>query len=155
MTVDVIAMDWRVRERRARRKDGWQTSGGVVVDVSTGRVLLVRNRRDMALGRGGWTWPKGRIDLGEGPVFAALREIAEEAGVLAEPLGRIALIQTKRALRHYFLLSVIQKGLPFDPETIALRWATFKEARKLLDRKRDRRVLKAARHMLRRLTDAS
>ena len=151
MAQDAIPIDWRVRERRARRKRGWQTSGGVVVDVRTGAVLLVKNRREKRDGRSGWTWPKGRIDPGEGPVFAALREIAEEAGVLAEPICRIALVQTKRALRHYFLLSLIQKGLSYRRETLELRWVSMKKARRLLDRKRDVLVLQAAEEMLMRL----
>lgn len=151
MPDDTIVVDWRLRERRRRRKRGWQTSGGVVVDVASGCLLLVKNRREQREGGSGWTWPKGRIDPGEGPVYAALREIAEEAGVIAEPLGRIALLQTKKALRHYFLLSLIRDGLAYRSETLELRWATPKEARRLLDRERDRLVLRAARRMIRRL----
>lgn len=145
-----MGLDWRLRERRGERRDrdGWQTSGGVVVDTETGRVLLVKNRRELKEG-GGWTWPKGLIDTGEGPVFAAIREIAEETGVLAEPLGRVALIQSKRALRHYFLLTKIRDGLPYHRETIDARWVTVDEATSLLSRKRDRRVLRAAKRALR------
>lgn len=145
-------MDWRLRERRAKRRKGtWQTSGGVVVDPQTGRVLLVKNRRERKQGSNGWTWPKGLIDPGEGPVFAAMREIAEEAGVHAEPLGRIALLETKRALRHYFLLSKIRADLQPDDETLQIGWVTSKEAKRLLDRQRDRKVLKAAKRMIKQL----
>jgi 8-oxo-dGTP pyrophosphatase MutT (NUDIX family) len=145
-------MDWRVRERRAhRRKSGWQTSGGVVVDVESGRVLLVRTRREAKEGKSGWTWPKGLIDPGEGPVYAAIREIAEEAGVLAEPVAHIGALETKRALRHYFLLTKIRAGKPIGRETIEVRWVDLRRAKELLDRKRDRKVLRAAKALLERL----
>lgn len=52
-----------------------------VADVRRGRtVWLVVSTRD-----GRWTLPKGRRDPGESPVDAAVRETAEEAGVLAAP----------------------------------------------------------------------
>ena len=52
-------------------------AGGVVFDRS-GKVLLLRRRC------GDWVFPKGHIDEGETAVQAALREIAEEAGVSAD-----------------------------------------------------------------------
>lgn len=150
----MIELDWRLRERRSRRrKHAWQTSGGVVLDPDTGRVLLVKNRRERREGYSGWTWPKGLIDPGEGPIFAALREIVEEAGVLAEPLGRIAVIETKRALRHYYLLAKIRDGLDHHAETLRVRWVAPDEAKRMLERKRDRRVLKAASRTIRQLEE--
>ena len=145
-----IEVDWRLRERRHKvRRGGWQSSGGVVVDLDTGKVLLVKNRRELSEGRNGWTWPKGKMDVGEGPVFAALREIAEEAGVMAEPLARLATIQTKRATRHYYIFAKIGDGLPVSEETLKLRWVSLRVARRLLERKRDRQVLRAAKQLLR------
>ncbi len=157
MSKTAIDLDWRMRERRhkRRRRSGWQTSGGVVVDVHSGRVLLVKNRREHGEGRRGWTWPKGLIDPGEGPVFAALREISEEAGVLAEPVGRIALLRTTRALRHYFLLWKIAEGLPVRDETLKIRWVSIDRARELLERRRDQEVLQAARRMLKRVREGA
>ncbi|MSP24613.1 MAG: NUDIX domain-containing protein [Myxococcales bacterium] len=141
-----VTVDYRLHERRSRRRrSGWQTSGGVVVDIASGQVLLVRTKREAREGRCGWTWPKGLLDAGEGPVFAAIREIGEEAGVHAEPLSRIAVFATKRALRHYFLLSKIRDGLPVGRETLEIRWVDWGRAKELLERKRDRRVWRAAR----------
>lgn len=119
-----------------------------MLDVATGTVLVVRTRREARGGRVGWTWPKGVLDEHEGPVFAAIREIAEEAGVHAEPLARIAVIETKRALRHYFLFTKIRDGLPFGPETLEISWVSLRDAKGMLARKRDRRVLRAARRAL-------
>jgi 8-oxo-dGTP pyrophosphatase MutT (NUDIX family) len=150
-----FAMDWRVRERRAqRRKSGWQTSGGVVVDVDSGRVLIVRTRREARGGKSGWTWPKGLIDPGEGPIYAAIREIVEEAGVLAEPVAHIGVLETKHAFRHYFLLTKIKEGLPTGAETLAIKWVELGRAKELLDRKRDRKVLRFAMELLAKLDGA-
>lgn len=53
-----------------------------VADVRRGRTRwLVVSTRD-----GRWTLPKGRRDPGESPIGAAVRETAEEAGVLATPV---------------------------------------------------------------------
>jgi 8-oxo-dGTP pyrophosphatase MutT (NUDIX family) len=63
-------------------------AGGVVFRRSAeGRVevLLVtaRRRRDQ------WVFPKGHIEHGESPEDAAVREVAEEAGVTADVLDAI------------------------------------------------------------------
>ena len=50
------------------------TSAGV-------EVVLVRSRRGL------WTLPGGRIDPGETPEDAAVRELAEEAGVVGASIG--------------------------------------------------------------------
>jgi 8-oxo-dGTP pyrophosphatase MutT (NUDIX family) len=44
-------------------------------------VLLVRSRRGL------WTIPGGRVDPGEAPERAALRELREEAGVVGASVG--------------------------------------------------------------------
>lgn len=51
-------------------------AGGVVFRPS-GEVLLLGHRE------GSWVFPKGHVDPGESPLEAALREVAEEAGVRA------------------------------------------------------------------------
>ena len=64
--------------------------GAAVVAVNDdNKVCLIRQYRHAA---GGWLWeiPAGKIDPGENPLTTAKRELAEEAGQLAdklEPLG--------------------------------------------------------------------
>jgi 8-oxo-dGTP diphosphatase len=49
-----------------------------------GRVLLQRRRADR--GHGGlWEFPGGKLEPGEGPEAAAMREMAEELGVAIAP----------------------------------------------------------------------
>lgn len=51
-------------------------AGGVVFNAD-GAVLLLRHVN------GTWVFPKGHIEPGEGPLETALREVEEEAGVVA------------------------------------------------------------------------
>jgi 8-oxo-dGTP pyrophosphatase MutT (NUDIX family) len=50
-----------------------EAAGGIIQDFS-GRMLLIFRR-------GHWDLPKGKIDNGESPLQAAIREIEEETGV--------------------------------------------------------------------------
>ena len=58
--------------------------GAIVLDGD--RVLLVRQSQGHDL-EGQWTVPWGRVDEGESPASAALREVREEGGVRAEVGG--------------------------------------------------------------------
>jgi 8-oxo-dGTP diphosphatase len=59
------------------------TIAGAVV-VHEGQVLLVR--RAVPEGDLVWQFPAGKVDPGETPEEAAVREALEEAGVVVEPL---------------------------------------------------------------------
>ncbi len=75
---------------------GWMSTRALAVcyrSASAGvEVLLVRSRR------GPWTIPGGRIDPGETPEHAAVRELREEAGVVgasvAAPVTYVSVIKT-------------------------------------------------------------
>jgi len=58
---------------------------GAVV-MRDGQVLLVRQSAGHSLA-GKWTIPWGRVEPGESPVVAALREVLEEGGVEAQVEG--------------------------------------------------------------------
>lgn len=58
-----------------------------IVCVREGEVLLIR--RGNAPMRGRWAIPGGRVEPGETPAEAALRELREETGVTAALLGVI------------------------------------------------------------------
>ena len=134
----------------------WETAGGVVVDPGSNKVLVVRIRKEAKGGRSGWTWPKGRLGPGEDPPEAAIRETHEEGGVQAQLVAKIAQVRTHKALRHYYLMNKMDSGGPLDPrETMEVRWVSLKDASKLLQRKRDQQVLKAAATTIRTLRKAS
>ena len=62
--------------------------GSVVRRADT--ILLVRQSPGHSL-EGLWTVPWGRLEQGESPTAAALREVREEAGIVAEVEGLIGL----------------------------------------------------------------
>ncbi len=115
-------------------------SAGVVVARPAGdgwRYLLLRAFRN-------WDFPKGRVEAGEAPRQAALREVEEESALAdlefrwgdawreTEPYaaGKVA--------RYYLACSPSEKvSLPLNPELgrpehHEFRWAGYGEARSLL-----------------------
>jgi 8-oxo-dGTP diphosphatase len=55
-------------------------------------VLLIRRATPPRLGE--WSLPGGRLEPGEAPADAALRELAEETGVSARLLGLVEIVDT-------------------------------------------------------------
>ena len=114
------------RQRTAREI----SSGGVVFyhDPEGIRYLLIRD----SYGR--WALPKGKIEAGESPEQAALREICEEVGLseveLRERLPSIRYVYTdqqgvlKFKLVHFFLVELVRQQEPQpDPNEIGeVRW---------------------------------
>lgn len=68
------------------------SSGGVV--ISKGRVLLLKKFG------GDWVLPKGRIEPGESREEAAIREVREETGAVAEIQKYIGYIKYAYTLRE-------------------------------------------------------
>lgn len=56
-----------------------QAAGITCIAATTGRILLLR-RSVYVTEPGLWSCPAGRLDAGEGPLDAAVRELYEEAG---------------------------------------------------------------------------
>lgn len=61
--------------------------GGAVIDK--GRLLAARRSAPAALA-GRWELPGGKVELGETPQQALVREFKEELGIVIEPLERVA-----------------------------------------------------------------
>lgn len=70
-----------------------RAAGGVVVN-ERGEVLMIELR-------GRWDLPKGHIDEGEESRAAALREVLEETGIVAEAVGDTPLMTTYHAYDTY------------------------------------------------------
>ncbi|HEY4268789.1 MAG TPA: NUDIX hydrolase [Galbitalea sp.] len=109
----------------------WRVVGGKV------RILLVHRtqHKDISL-------PKGKVDPGETLPETAVREIAEETGLLVglgAPLGQVDyLLPSGRAKIVYYWSAEVDghavEAATFTPndEIAALEWVSLKKARKLL-----------------------
>lgn len=65
---------------------------GAIIRDDQGRVLLVRRANEP--GRGLWSLPGGRIEVGESEAVAVAREVLEETGLVVDVdglVGRIAI----------------------------------------------------------------
>ena len=85
-------------------------AAAVAVVVRGERLLLVRRSHRPDAGR--WGFPGGKIEPGETVMAAALRELAEETGVAAEPVEVLTAVDVIRrdddgSLHHYVLIAVL------------------------------------------------
>ncbi|HYC14354.1 MAG TPA: NUDIX domain-containing protein [Stellaceae bacterium] len=119
-------------------------AGAVVFKLTRGgpRYLLVEANGT----RDRWVLPKGHVEDGETAADAAVREVAEEAGVLAQPIRRLRRIEQKQRGRPiriaYFLMAYAGRAAPLDKRRI--RWLALEEATEALDLGKSRRVLRSA-----------
>jgi len=86
-------------------------AGCVLLDPY-GRILLLhRNLEDI----GQWELPGGKVEEGETPVMAAVREIQEELGVSVEisrALGSESFEQDDTTYIYHWFLGYITEGVP-------------------------------------------
>ncbi|POX49098.1 DNA mismatch repair protein MutT [Streptomyces sp. Ru71] len=95
--------------------------------LDDGRLLAARRSAPPELA-GRWELPGGKVEQGEAPEAALVRELREELGVTAEPLARVP---GEWPLREPYVLRVwTARLLPGSPEPVALedhdelRWLT-------------------------------
>ncbi|MPQ97311.1 NUDIX domain-containing protein [Modestobacter sp. I12A-02628] len=92
-----------------------------------------------------WSLPKGKLEPGEHPLLAAVREVGEETG-LQVVVGRRS-VQTRYEHRHgpkrvdYWLMQVVGGDFVVNDEVDELRWAPLPEAAELCTHDHDRAVL--------------
>lgn len=107
-------------------------AGGVVMRGHGAdlRVLLVTAKRQPNQ----WVFPKGHIEVGETVEQAAIREVEEEAGVVAtigEPIGTLEFRNARGMVRaQFFLMAFVSEGSPREDRRRA--WFTSEEARQAL-----------------------
>ena len=100
-------------------------SGGVVVKGRGAdlRVLLVTAKRQPSQ----WVFPKGHIEDGETAEQAGIREVEEEAGVVAEIVAPIGTIQYRNARgevrAQLYLMTFVSEGEPREDRRRG--WFTF------------------------------
>lgn len=97
--------------------------------------------------KGDWSFPKGKLEPGEGVRDAAIREVREETGlmpVLDRRLPPRFYLKGLRLKRVDYWSATTGPG-PFrpNPEADRLDWLTLPAARRRLTHRRDRRLLDA------------
>jgi ADP-ribose pyrophosphatase len=124
---------------RATREVVRHTGSVAVLAVDAGgRVALVRQFRYPA-GEALWELPAGRIDAGETPDEAAVRELEEEAGLRTERLERMAFFYTTPGFCDERMSVFRATGLtevparPEEDERIELRWFAPGEVDAMID----------------------
>lgn len=86
VTVDTVEIEGT--NTHAKREVAWHPGAVCVLFVQNERVLLVEQYR-YPLGKSTWEIPAGKLDPGELPRDAAIRELAEETQFLANEIKLI------------------------------------------------------------------
>lgn len=92
--------------------------------VHGGRVLAARRTSPPELA-GGWEFPGGKVEAGEDPVAAVVREVAEELGCSIEVTGMLAgeaPIRPGYALRVAVATLADGEPVPVEAQHDAVRW---------------------------------
>ena len=139
--VDVVDPDDHVIDtvgRAVMRRDHLRHRATfVVVRSSDGRVLIHRRSDDKDLWPGRWDLAVGGVvQAGEDYDEAAVRELAEEVGVVGRPVVRLASGRYEDAdVRLLAMLYEVRSDGPFtfaDGEVVEARFVTVSELRRLV-----------------------
>ncbi len=129
-------------------QDTVRAAGAVVWRLAKGQleVLLVHRPR-----YGDWSWPKGKLDPGEAPLAAAVREVAEETGLRVRlgiplPTARYRLSDSLNKTVRYWAARGPDGPPPEPPRPLEVdrtAWFGPDEASERLTRRGDRAQLAA------------
>ncbi|MTK01964.1 NUDIX hydrolase [Micromonospora sp. CP22] len=123
-----------------------RAAGGVVwrpADTDDVEVCLVHRPR-----YGDWTLPKGKLEPGEHPLLAAVREVAEETDAQAAPQLRLPSVRYRsegrfKVVDYWTMRAVGTGGFQPDTEVDEVRWLPVDEAMTLVSYPHDVEVLAA------------
>ncbi len=131
------------------------SAGGLVVNHEHGTAAVI-GRLDRR-GRLLWSLPKGHIEAGETAEQAAVREVAEETGIIGRvvaPLGTIDfwfVAEDRRVHKtvHHFLLQALGGELSdSDVEVTEVAWVPLEELESRLAYADERRLIRRATELL-------
>jgi 8-oxo-dGTP diphosphatase len=121
-----------------------RAAGGIVLRASENggwEVALVHRPEHLD-----WTLPKGKLEVGEGPTEAALREVLEETGYhcqLGRFVGEVEYLDRRERVKivSYWLMQPVEGSFAPNSEVDELRWLPLAEAVQLLSYSHDRELL--------------
>lgn len=140
---------------KARIKREFSAGGVVFRKEPEGILWLIVKPR----GSEKWRFPKGHIESNENSVEAAIREVAEEAGVETEVLEKIGnekyfFVENKQKIFKtvvFYLMEYVQEAREgFNWETEEIDWLLFEEVEKKLAFPKEKEILKKAQEFLQR-----
>ena len=120
-----------------------------MIDVAAGvvvrgeRVLVSRRLPDGHLA-GYWEFPGGKLEPGESPPEALVREIREELDVTIDVgprWGVLPVVYDDRTVRLHFYFATIREGRPRALGCAEFRWVTVAELSSLSFPRADRQLL--------------
>jgi 8-oxo-dGTP pyrophosphatase MutT (NUDIX family) len=127
------------------------SAGGVVVRGDEVAVIVPKRRG--ADGSAVLGLPKGHLDGAESALEAATREVREETGVLAEPMGELGEVRyfywrkgklTPKAVVFFLFRYLSGEVADHDWEVEEARWMPLKAARRALSYKGEREIVARA-----------
>jgi 8-oxo-dGTP pyrophosphatase MutT (NUDIX family) len=140
-------------KQRKTRSD--TCAGGVVYRRVTGRVeIAVAIERDRLRGLPNTRLAKGHVEAGEPLEAAALREVREELGIVAEivaPLGSVAYtfredqVDVSKIVHFYLMRATGGETLPLDGEMQHVYWCPIETAVAELTFDTEQRIARRAR----------
>jgi mutator protein MutT len=107
------------------RKPASVPCAGAVIRDPAGRLLLVR--RGHAPSADLWSVPGGRIEPGESPAEAAVREVREETGLEVAVDRLLATVQIGAYVVHDFAAHVVGGTLAAGDDAAEVRWCDVDE----------------------------
>lgn len=108
----------------------------VAAAMVRGDQVLVQQRPEGTQMAGLWEFPGGKIEPGESPEAALVRELREELGIEVDPAAPVPLTFASAPLGERHLLLLLYRldswqGTPEPHHAIALRWADMATLRTL------------------------
>jgi 8-oxo-dGTP pyrophosphatase MutT (NUDIX family) len=136
------------------------SAGGLVVKVENGKPYVAVIARRNRAGKIEWCLPKGHLERGETAETAAMREIAEETGILGQIVSPLASIdywfssgdRRVHKVVHHYLLEFVEGDITVendpDQEAEDAAWFPLAEVSRVLAYPNERRVVAIALDLL-------
>lgn len=111
----------------------------VLIEMATGILIdggrmLIQKRRDDDIWAGLWEFPGGKIETGEQPDEAVVREYMEETGLSVRITQRITVVQHTymhyRVRLHGYFCELAREGTPHLTEAQAYAWVDYDSLQK-------------------------